>query len=343
VSQYGLPAFIVLVTHFESGDAKSNPWEDAIDLSNGQITYWGDSKWHPTKRLDDFAGNAVLRSVHDAVSEHGLAVSTPILHFSKPSKGVVRFNGLCVLEHLDLSWFFDHDRPVRNYRARLRILDCEAVRVDWLQSRIRATDAPSVDSHKDCPRVWKDVAKYGRIAPLDIIKRSIRSRQAQVPDSGTDDSCVLEQLVALEPFQFEQVVVALFGELSEVTHHIEGTKSTGDGGFDFFGTFKLQRPLVYEIPFRGEVKRYSSKTAVSPKDVSRLVARLGRREYGIFVTTSYFTENAQREVICDDYPIHLIAGRDLVDMMRQMRIANGRKIRNDWLDAVTKASLVPSR
>ena len=129
-------------------------------------------------------------------------------------------------------------------------------------------------------------------------------------------------------------MVGIFREVKEVTHHIEITRKIGDGGFDFFGRFVFQHPLNYIIHFRGEVKHYSRTTAVTPKHVSRLVARLGRQEYSLFVTTSYFTEQAQREVLTDSYPVHLIPGVELVKMLRFLHLAEETSIRNEWLESV---------
>ena len=92
--------------------------------------------------------------------------------------------------------------------------------------------------------------------------------------------------------------------------------------------------MNYIIHFLGEVKRYSRTTAVTPKDVSRLIARLGRQEYSLFVTTSYFTEQAQREVLTDSYPVHLIPGVELVKMLRFLHLAEEISIRNAWLESV---------
>ena len=333
LSSKKLPAYLILVTHEKSADSKLNPWDDTVDLSNAHICYWGDSKFHPTKRLDDFRGNGCLRRIYDAILEGERDQLPPILHFSKPAQGQVRFNGLCALETLELSWFFDGGRPVRNYRAQLTILDCDIVSVDWLHGRARAVSIEQVDSHPKCPAAWKRY-KAGQTHRIDIWKKQVRLRSAQLPSSGSPDASVLNQLTALDPFDFECVVVAAFRDIKEVSHRITGTKRTGDGGFDFFGTFSMHPPLRYEVHFKGEVKRYSTGTAVNPKDISRLVARLDRREYGIFVTTSYFTEQAQREVLADAYPVHLIAGIDLVNMLRHLRIATGDGINDEWLRSV---------
>jgi hypothetical protein len=329
----GVPAYLILVTHERSAASELNPWEDVVDLSRAEIRYWGDAKAHSSKRLDDFDGNAVLRRVFDHLLESRRDISPPILHFSKPRAGTVRFNGLSVLERLDLAWFYDGDRPVRNYHAKLCVLDCGAVSLGWLHHRATAKSIEVLDVHPECPDSWRRY-KDGETRAIDIWCREIRSKASQMPVEGSDDDSVLSQLVALPPFDFERVVVAVFRELNEVTHHIEGTRPTGDGGFDFFGRFVLQRPLGYAIHFRGEVKRYARNTAVSPKDVSRLVARLGRREYGVFVTTSYFTEQAQREVLTDSYPVHLVSGADLVSMLRYLRLAESGSIRSSWLRSV---------
>jgi hypothetical protein len=132
---------------------------------------------------------------------------------------------------------------------------------------------------------------------------------------------------------FEGAVVSLFQQV-DVVHQVSQTQLTADGGFDFEGAFQLPPPLEYSIDFRGEVKRYAPTTAVGPKDVSRLVARLGRGQYGLFVTTSYFTRQAQAEVLEDRYPTRLFAGADVVRFMRELRIVKGEEISPKWLAAI---------
>jgi len=52
------------------------------------------------------------------------------------------------------------------------------------------------------------------------------------------------------------------------------------------------------------------------------------------VTTSYFTKQTQEEVLEDRYPTHLVAGSDLVRIMREVRIARGAQISPAWLRSV---------
>ncbi|MGB0154951.1 MAG: restriction endonuclease [Verrucomicrobiales bacterium] len=332
LSESDLPAYLILVTHNVTG-GDLNPWDDVVDLSNAEILYWGDAKGGQAKKVDDFRGNVTLRKIYDYILGGQYDLVPPILHFSKPKKGVVQFNGLCVLDNLDLSWFDDQGQPVRNYHAKLTVLDCEEVCIDWLHHRV-ACDSPALlDKHPNCPESWLTYKK-GNKQPIDIWIKQIRSDSQQLPPVDSDDDKVLKQLVSLDPYDFERVIVAIFKQMTDITHHVAGTKATGDGGFDFYGTFKLPRPVGYEIAFRGEVKRYSRSTAVDPKSVSRLVARLNRKEYGIFVTTSYFTKQAQKEVLSDGYPVHLISGADLVNILKHLRILSGGVLRSDWLESV---------
>jgi hypothetical protein len=331
VLQEEVTAAIVLVTDERSSGSASNPWDDLVDLHHGRIVYWGDAKFDDKRGVDDFPGNRALRDAFNQVLDSQVALVPPILHFSKRSTGVLTFNGLCALERLELTWFEDHGRPVRNYRAHLAILDEEYIDVDWLHSRVTAASRSSLSGQG--PRAWRRY-QDGVLERLRVWAPLVRSTATQLPAPGSADALLLAQLATLTPTAFEAAIVSLLGELDEVRHNITRTRPTADGGFDFFGSFTLPPPIQYEIPFRGEAKRYARTTAVQPKDVSRLVARLSRGQYGVFVTTSYFTKQTQEEVLEDRYPTTLVAGSDLVRIMRELRVATGNTIRSSWLRAV---------
>jgi hypothetical protein len=73
-------------------------------------------------------------------------------------------------------------------------------------------------------------------------------------------------------------------------------------------------------------------------EVSRLVARLRRGEYGIFVTTSYYTRQAQEEVVEDSYPVKLFAAIDLIRFLRELKLLKGEHLKPEWLVAVLGGS-----
>ena len=167
-----IPAYLILVTH-EKTAGKLNPWDDYVDMSNAQIMYWGDAKASKNKRVDDFKGNKTLRAIFDYILTGSKDLVPPILHFSKPKAGIVKFNGLCVLDQLDISWFDDHGTPVQNYHAKLTILDCAEVSVDWLHNRVQSESLELIDKHKDVPDSWLQYKKGKKSLAIYRKTRSI--------------------------------------------------------------------------------------------------------------------------------------------------------------------------
>ena len=69
-----------------------------------------------------------------------------------------------------------------------------------------------------------------------------------------------------------------------------------------------RRPLVPPV-----AKCVSLSSPTHGNHIARTVARLKRGWVGVFVTTSYFSEAVQQEVIEDRYPIVLIHGRRIAE------------------------------
>jgi hypothetical protein len=221
-------------------EERVGPWDDLVDIPHGRIVYWGDAKFHSKKTVDDFPGNRALRDAFNQVLDSQVALVPPILHFSKRTTGTLQFNGLCILDRLELTWFEDHGRPVRNYRAHLTILDEEFVDVSWLQARMTATSRAGLAGSG--PHAWQRY-QDGVIDRLRVWAPLVRSTTSQLPSVGSGDANVLAQLVNLTPTGFEAAVVSIFRELDEVRHNITRTRPTGDGGFDFVGSFTLPPPI----------------------------------------------------------------------------------------------------
>ena len=328
----GLPAALILTTT-QFSQKHHNPWEDIVDYTTGQISYWGDAKFKErTKMHNDFKGNRILEKIHDAVLLKKHDSIPPILHFTRTKRGYVQFSGLCVLEKLEITWYEDKGHPIKNFRARLAILDAEELPLDWIHARASSNDSKKKDLL--APIAWKNYLK-GNTQKLFLWKKLIRSTVDQIPIPGSDDSKILDQVYKLSPEEFERFCTALMQELSResgIQHNIEATRLVKDGGLDFFGKLIFPSPLHYEISFKGQAKRYETKNPVGPTDISRLVARLQRGEYGIFMTTSYYTKTAQEEILEDNYPIRLFSGSDIVLFLRVLGLVSGKsKIHPEWL------------
>ncbi|MFW9872474.1 MAG: restriction endonuclease [Candidatus Thorarchaeota archaeon] len=325
-----LPCYIVLITRNIS-HRWYNPWEDTVDYASGKIYYWGDAKYDKEKSYSYFRGNRILLKTFEKILDSNLNEIPPILHFTKVKSGLVKFSGLCILSDLSLTWFEDRGVPVKNYRCELTILDTDHVNIDWLHYRVNCSNIDKLNDN--APKIWRNYIK-GNINKLDVWSRNILKKEDQLPLPDSSESKILNQLVSLSSVEFEAIVVELFLNLPYVSNKIYRTRPTADGGFDFYGKFSIPYPLKYEIDFLGEAKKFSRDNAVQPKHVSRLVARLGRGQFGVFVTTSYYTIQTQKEVLEDGYPVRLFSGLDLVNILHELRLVENDQIKSDWLTTV---------
>lgn len=325
-----VPAFFVLTTRDMSGQ-HHNPWDDVVDEVSGNIYYWGDAKFSAREKLfNQFPGNARIEATNNLRLSGRIDEMPPILHFSRPKKGFLRFNGLCALSDVRHAWFEDEGKPIKNLRILLSILDTETVPAEWLRQRVTAGDVREADRYY-APEVWQKVMK-GKIERRQVWSSKVRSKQQQVPFAGSDDEKILDEVAALTPAEFEAFTVALIDKLPDIVpgleHRVTRTRRTGDHGIDFFGMFKMPYPIDYEIEFLGEAKRY--KTAITPDQVSRLVARLGRGQFGLYFTTSWYSEQTQKEIEADRYPVRLFSGQDIVNILRAGDCISGGRLRTEW-------------
>lgn len=324
-SRKGSDGIVLISSHLNT--ESHNPWDDIVDHHLGLIKYWGDAKFDEKKRIDDWIGNKNLRQ---AIDESNRKRHPFILHFTKEESGWMTFNGLCVMKSLDLAWFQDEGRPVQNYRATLSILDCNHISVKWLENwRTKETMAERL---QNAPEAWIDYVHGRKISIMRAWSGKVKSTKEQLPPKNSVEEFALEQLMKMNPFDFERMTVQLIDDVgSGIIQDLEKTRDRQDGGYDFSGTFVLPEPFQYEIPFKGEIKRH--RNAISPDHVSRLVARLSRGEYGIYITTSYFTKQAQSEVFEMRYPVSLVYANKLLAMFKQTSHWNDKGINQTWLNS----------
>ncbi len=330
---FELPSFIVLITR-QTAHRHHNPWDDIIDYMGGKIYYWGDAKYDINKSYIDFGGNKILMKCFEAYLNKDFHHIPPILHFSKERRGKVIFNGLCVLKKLELTWYEDKGKPIKNFRCELDVLDEYEVDVNWLIERSNLNLISDINFN--VPKVWMEFTR-GKIKKIEVFKKEIKSKDQQLPPENSDESKILQSLIQLTPTQFEAVLVEIFKGLPHIHHNITRTRPVKDEGFDFYGDFSLPFPLGYKIPFLGEAKKYNRNNGIGPDKVSRLVARLDRGQFGIFVTTSYYTKQTQTEVLEDGYPIKLYSGIDLINFLRELRLIEGNKISSGFIDTIIQS------
>ncbi|WP_202868895.1 restriction endonuclease [Kribbella antibiotica] len=340
-----------LVALYTSGTEAD--WPDVLDTQTGVFTYFGDNR-RPGRELHETQrdGNLLLRDVF--AFGHGTFVDRrkvpPFLLFHKAIPGrSVAFIGLLVPgaeslpsdDDLVAVWRTTGGRRFQNYRARFTVLDVGRVTRAWINDVIAGNGYESVH----CPAVWKAWVDERVYTPLEAPSTTIvRSKAAQLPEGPVEREMltVIRDHFRGREHDFEPIAVDLWRLIAPATGRCDVTRPSRDGGRDAVGEYSLGPPSDrITIDFALEAKCYAPTTSVGVRDIARLISRIRHREFGVFVTTSYFGTQAYTEVRTDGHPIALICGQDIVDALKAHGHTNAASVRA-WLAAKSVPEVEPS-
>jgi Restriction endonuclease len=161
----------------------------------------------------------------------------------------------------------------------------------------------------------------------------IRSRIQQLPQNP-DETAILEEIhgfFANNPVDFEACAAEIVRILLGPGASTDLTRPTRDGGRDALGLLNIgTRPSSVTVDFAMEAKCYNPAISVGVREMSRLISRLRHRQFGVMVTTSWVNRQAYSEIEEDGHPIMIIAGGDIVRILRQNGITTRGDVRQ-WL------------
>jgi hypothetical protein len=349
------PAILISSSPHKVGSAET-PWHDIFDIDNGRIRYFGDAKT-PGEDPKDRPGNKALLSAfsnHSAIEPEERKNATPLLFFRRTSvngvrKGYLSFQGFGVIERVSLISQFDarSQTSFTNYVYDFAVLSLveENEIFDWAWINARRNPSISDDQClKLAPKSWKRWIEGGTSA-LSVNRRQVSKllvtkTRDQLPPAGSKFDKILREIYHYydtKKHRFEGLAYAITRHLLSRNggQFVEGwiTPSGGDGGADFIGRldigsgFGAVRQIVY-----GQAKCVGISSGVDGKDIARTVARLKRGWFGVFVTTSYFSEPVQREVIEDEYPVLLVSGLSVAETTYQLMEEHGFSSVSSYLD-----------
>ena len=84
----------------------------------------------------------------------------------------------------------------------------------------------------------------------------------------------------------------------------------------------------------GQAKCEQPHRSTGGTHIARTVARLKRGWIGAYITTGTFSEAVQREVIEDQYPIIMLGGGQLAEIVEQMQLSAGVATLEEFLESV---------
>ena len=334
-------AFCVLVTTF--GETE---WPDTMDPETGRFVYFGDNRAKGVQLHDTaVGGNRLLQNVYSLLHTHKRATIPPFLCFEtvKGSGGTfMRFLGLAspggegvsALDDLVAVWRVKGEDRFQNYRATLTILKEEIVLKSWLEDMVAGT-LPAESTY--CPKSWKLWVKQGRYTPLKCTRRiQPRSRKEQEPADATESRILQKIFDSLSARQFEFAAAKLLHLMDERFFDVEVTRAVRDGGRDVVAEYRVGH-AQHQVKLSAyvEAKRWSLASAVGVKPMMRLIARLKHRDIGVFVTTSFFDEQVQKELIEDGHPVILLSGGDIARLLIRKDLAAATSLQA-WLDEIAQ-------
>lgn len=319
-------------------------WPDGLDADTGVFTYYGDNRvpgdLHKNKR-----GNLTLKKVFaqlDAPCDRRQV--PPFFVFTKGDgpRGV-RFRGLAVpgapghapSEQLVAVWKSRAGIRFQNYRALFSILNVNSVPRAWIEDVLSGNVLT-----ENAPPEWERWVDSGHAQAL-VSSRAIthRSKSEQLPTPGTLQADILEEIYSRFPkkadaHRFETVAAALWRMSDPNVTSIDLTRPWRDGGRDALGLYRLGACAdPVDVEFALEAKCHRPDIGSGVKDVSRLIARLLHRQFGVFVTTSYVSQQAYKEIKDDGHPVVIMTGLDIARLLIDRGFTSRAQVRA-WLDAV---------
>lgn len=331
-------------------DMSDPEWPDRLDVETRRFTYFGDNKT-PGKDLHDTQrrGNLILRDLFERAHTRQRATVPPVFVFTKGERGRdVVFRGLAVpgaenvtsSDDLVALWRTLAGQRFQNYRALFTVLDVPSVTREWLND-IRA-GASSSASAPDAWRRWcEGEAPKALLAPRS---RVYRRPSEQLPKAESDLE-LLRAIVAYYDehdngrYAFERCAAALFRLMEPSVISVDLTRPWRDGGRDALGLFRIgagPAGIQVEFALEAKCKTPASGNSSGVRETARLVARIRHRQFGVLVTTSCVGDQAYQELIEDGHPVLVLAGIDIVNLLRTHGYSTPHSVRN-WLDALESA------
>jgi hypothetical protein len=338
------PAILIGINPIKAG-SDWTPWHDEVDPRNGFVRYYGDNKPGLSQPPDNTTGNRAVLAEFDLFGSNRVMDrmrAAPLLFFENVaqesrSKGYRRFRGVGVVDRVERVIQVDrHEQPFVNYRFDCTLLTLKhennELAWDWIALRRDPTKTLE-ETLGRAPAAWRKWVERGGEA-LDSVRQQLLtyrmiSEADQRPIPGSREAALLQEIMNFYAGSRKSRFEALAERVAQLALGANGayrlgwvTKASADRGIDFVGRLDLGTDVgPLRVVVAGQAKCQLGGS--SPADISRLASKLARGWVGIFVTTGHFSQQAQMELQDDGYPILLIDGRRVSELIARECAQNG--------------------
>lgn len=318
----------------------TTPWEDIHRPDQGYCRYFGDNKPGRGQASESLGNKRMMEAFalqNGTRSERLLA--PPILVFEAVPdagrvKGQVLFHGFGVITKAELIVQRTRHQTFQNFVYEIALFDLgpesEELSWRWINAR-RDPKVSASESLELAPESWRRWV-YTGTPSIPRLRRNVLSRRivTEAMQRPARDSHEYQILTTVQRYfsgknhRFEVLAEFVVAELlrEQGISYSPGwiTQGSGDGGFDFVGSVNLDPSGAFSSSKQvvlGQAKCEKLDKPTNGLHIARLAARLRRGWLGAYVTTSYFSIPVQREVLADRYPMMLIDGRRLSEVLRR--------------------------
>jgi len=302
-------------------------WPDRLDPDTGRFIYYGDNR-RPGHELHDTRrkGNEILRQAFNNYHSGNRHLVPPFFIFTKGPEGRdVFFRGLAVpgamgltgQEDLVAVWKSITGQRFQNYRSIFTILDESVISPLWITDIRNGNRITS-----NTPTTWLEWVEGGVYNALVAPRvRAYRTKDEQLPSESIAKQLISQIISYFKDhprgeYAFEECAaeIALLMDANITDYDL--TRPWRDGGRDVLGKYRIghnENSIVVEFALEAKCKYPESGSGI--RETSRLISRLRHRQFGIFLTTSYVSEQAYKEILEDKHPVIIISGIDIATIM----------------------------
>ena len=333
-----VPAILINTNPLKAGTVDT-PWMDLIDADNGFIRYAGDNK-PGSSNPNTFRNLQLIKQfeLHQSNNIEDRKISCPIIVFENlqvgnKRKGFKKFIGFGLVNRVERIIEYDRrsDKYYPNYVFDFSILDMseenDSFNWNWISKR-RNNKLLTDETLKLAPNSWRAWIKGGAQI-TNTLQRKIY-KQLIVPAIEQKKMNKLKESLLNQIYHYyddnKHSFEYLAAYVTEKTITSDGsnfqlgwiTSKSGDGGIDYVGKIGIGRNLSsVNIIVLGQAKCIKPESSIGSITLARTVARLQRGWIGSFVTTGGFSDNAQKEIFNDKYPLMLINGSQVADIVNR--------------------------
>lgn len=192
------------------------------------------------------------------------------------------------------------------------------------QGRIReSSNFPTKKEQQEIKSYWKKRRDLKKAKHAAALKEPTTDDDSATIDETTDPSTwkadLIDQINQFSPSKFESFSRLLISKMGVKIDAKRGHLQSHDHGIDGFGYFESDEFRTTRVAI--QCKKYTD-APVSEPDVDKFkgVMISFDAEYGIFITTSYFTDSAKQKAVHGSNSVTLIDGQRIADLVEKYQL-----------------------